>query len=116
MKDTLKVGDFLYFGYGATMRGYRFYQVVKIEKSKVYLTSPVVDSTGNQEGEIWVSGLSQSDVVVQKAKFIKGKLKMCDEDFKVKDSYWNTLKGCEVNQKFYYYSPLNRIIFILILE
>lgn len=103
MKDTLKVGDYLYIGWGATMRGYNFYQVVKIDKSKVYLAQPQVQSNGNQEGETWISGPATDTTVIEHAKFIRGKLKICTPDFKVKDNYWNTFSACEINKKFHYY-------------
>lgn len=103
MQLTLKPGDFLYLGYGATMRGYKFYQVLKIDKSKVYLTEPLIEANGNQEGEIWVAGPAKDSEIIQHAKFIRGKLKLCSPEFKVENNYWNTLHQCEAGKKFYYY-------------
>lgn len=103
MKENLKVGDYLYLGWGSTMRGYYFYQVVKIDKSKVYLAVPKVESTGNQEGQIWIAEPSVDNKIVHHAKFIRGKLKLCTPDFKLENKYWNTLSECSVGTKFHYY-------------
>lgn len=102
---TIKKGDFLVLPWGATMRGYHFYEVVSVDKSKICLTTPQVERNGDgQEGQVWISGAAPTPAITTYAKIIKGKIKLCsDQNFKVSSSYWNTLQATKENEKFHYY-------------
>jgi|GEM_PF-2856875 len=104
-KENLLVGDLLVNHGGATMRWNNLLQVTQVTGNKVYFTTPLASSNGNQEGDNWITGLAVSNVVTHKAKFHNGRLvycgKMSDNGFKA--HYWSFLHRTTIGEKHCYY-------------
>ena len=104
--NEIKQNDLFVNVWGCTMRKCDFYQVISVDKSKVYLRTPEFeDNSGGYDGHKWITGLSSGATYkVFKAKVIRGVLKLCDENFKVQHGSWVELKKTEIGKRENVYS------------
>lgn len=115
-KADLGVGDYLVQTYGCTMHRASYYQVERIEGSRVYLCAPLTEftATGYDAGHLKLAGAGTDQTIVKHGKFTTGGLKECfppgskdwqgrDTSWKAKDHHWDYFRPAKVGDSEYTY-------------
>lgn len=108
-------GALLMQEWGATMRYQKYFQVVRVQGARVWLTTPKVEAEGSHDGYTWISAPAPEGApITAYAKFTLSGLKLCkgpgSKDWKGRanewicgDHYWDILQAASLNVKEHYY-------------